>query len=86
MAIPPPMEDIFDILNPGSSLIMGKAIGTSKSIITAIAVARKFGSEVQVISIVITPRKLIRFILIVFHEELVVVKPLEKMVYISSCK
>jgi hypothetical protein len=61
---------------------IGNAIGTKRSIITAIAVARKFGSAVQVISIVITPHKLIRFTLIVFHEELSVVKPSDKMLLI----
>ena len=81
-AIPPPMEDIFEILKFGILLIMGNAIGTKRSIITAIAVARKFGSAVQVISIVITPHKLIRFTLIVFHEELSVVKPSDKMLLI----
>ena len=81
-AIPPPMEDIFEILKLGILLIMGSAIGTRRSIITAIAVAKKFGSAVQVISIVITPHKLIRSTLIVFHEELSVVKPPNKMIVI----
>ena len=81
-AIPPPMEDTFEILKFGILLIIGNAIGTKRSIITAIAVAKKFGSAVQFISIVITPHKLIRFTLIVFHEELSVVKPSDKMLLI----
>ena len=81
-AIPPPMEDTLEILKLGILLIMGKAIGTRSNIITAIAVARKFGSAVQVISIVITPHKLIRFTLLVFHEELSIVKPSDIMLII----
>ena len=64
-AIPPPMEDTFEILKFGILLIIGNAIGTKRSIITAI-----------------TPHKLIRFTLIVFHEELSVVKPSDKMLLI----
>ena len=76
------MRDIFERLKLGIFLIMGNAIGTRRSIITAIAVAKKFGSAVQVISIVITPHKLIRSTLIVFHEEFSVVKPPNKMIVI----
>ena len=47
IAMPPPIDDVFEGLNPGILLIIGSAIGKNNKIIVAIVAAKKFESHTQ---------------------------------------